>query len=138
MTALRMMGDPDLRQRYASVLKQIDGMVLFAPCDAALHQEIPKFTKIIKLRDYEAAIGHAFGVIDGAVAESEKAGVCQQNRATRETASKIAGILTRAEDRRAAQAMLPQAVPWREKEHRPDWAAIRRLEADYGNIDVPV
>ena len=74
MTALRMMGDPDLRQRYASVLRQIDGMVLLAPCDAALHQEIPKFTKIIKLRDYEAAIGHAFGVIDGAVAESEKAG----------------------------------------------------------------
>jgi len=33
--------------------------------------------------------------------------------------------------------MLPQAVPWREKEHRPDWAAIKRLEADYGNIDVP-
>src|SRR5207245_2432277 len=28
MTALRMMGDPDLRQRYASVLRQIDGMVL--------------------------------------------------------------------------------------------------------------
>ncbi len=32
--------------------------------------------------------------------------------------------------------MLRQAVPWREKEHRPDWAAIRRLEADYRNIDV--
>src|ERR1044071_6122312 len=137
MTALRMMSDLILRERYAAVLKQIDGMVLLAPCDAAVHQEIPKFTKVIALRGYEAAIGHTLGIIEAAVAESEKAGVCLQNRATRETAIKIASILTRAEDRRAAQAMLRQAVPWREKEHRPDWASIKRLETDYGNIDVP-
>ena len=83
MTALRMMGDPDLRQRYASVLKQIDGMVLFAPCDAALHQDIPKFTKIVKLRGYEAAIGHTLGIIEAAVAQSEETSFCATNRATR-------------------------------------------------------
>ena len=98
---------------------------------------IPKFTKIVKLRGYEAAVGHTLGIIEAAVAQSEETSFCATNRATRETTRNLAGIIIRAEDRRAAQAMLRQAVPWRENEHRPDWAGIKRLEAQYQNIDVP-
>ena len=33
MIVLRMTSDPELRQRHATLLRQVDGLVLFAPCD---------------------------------------------------------------------------------------------------------
>ena len=63
MVALRMMGDPELRQRHAAVLQQIEGMVLLAPCDVAVHQEIPTFRDIVNLRGSTVAIGRTLGIV---------------------------------------------------------------------------
>lgn len=138
MVVLRMLGDPDLRQRYASVLKQIDGIVLLAPCDVGgVNHEIPTFKTIVDLKTYQVAVGNALGIVKDAAAQSDLDGFCERARVTREGSERLATVLATGDSRRAAQAMLRQAVPWRVKEHRPDWEGIARLEAQYQNIDVP-
>lgn len=137
MTALRMTGDLGLRQRHAAVLRQLEGLVLLAPGDVNVNQEIPRFVKVIKLGRVAVGIGDALGVVREAAAKSTAEGFISPRRASKESADQLYYILTHAEDRRAAQAMLQQAVPWRLNENRPDWHGIHQLEANYRNVDKP-
>lgn len=137
MIALRMMDDPELRQRYDSILQRIDGSVLLAPADVSVNQEIPCFIPILNLNGLKAGIGGALGILQEVAAKSAMNGFVSSNLATRESADQICYALTHVEERLAAQAMLRQAVPWLVKENQPGWEGIGQLEAQYRNIKVP-
>jgi pimeloyl-ACP methyl ester carboxylesterase len=137
MMALRMIGDPDLRNRFPNVRKRVDGLALFAPCDVAVNHEIKTFTDIAELRGWEASVGSALGLLQERIAASDARGYCNLRCATRESSAILVRMLSNRPERRATQAMVKQAVPWNFKEHRPNWDAIEKLEAHYKNIDVP-
>jgi pimeloyl-ACP methyl ester carboxylesterase len=138
MVALQMMGNPELRQRHARVLQQIESMMLVAPCDvASVNQEILKFKAIVELSGLKVAIANWLGVLIDAAAKADRNGLTTPELATRETTANLHDILTHTSDRRAAQAMLLQAVPWNFEARGPDWEEILRLESHYGNINVP-
>jgi len=137
MIVLRMTSDPELRQRHAALLRQVDGLVLFAPCDVSVNQEIKSLAAIIKLTGVKVRIGKALGIIREAVAKSIVDGFAIPHRATKETADQRFQILINAEQRRATQAIIRGAVPWNYKENRPDWDRIHELEANYRNVDKP-
>ena len=137
MIVLRMTSDPELRQRHAALLRQVDGLVLFAPGDVNVNQVSPVFKPIIKLGGLKAVIANALGILREAVAGSTRNGCASPCLATKETADQRYQILADAKQRRAAQAMIKEAVPWNYKENRPDWDGIHQLEANYRNVDKP-
>jgi pimeloyl-ACP methyl ester carboxylesterase len=137
MIVLRMTSDPELRQRHATLLRQVDGLVLFAPCDVNVNQVNPVFKPIIKLGGLKAGIGDALGILREAAAKSKMNGFCSPRLASKETADQLYHALSNADERRAARAMLIEAVPWNYKENRPDWDGIHQLEANYRNVDKP-
>jgi pimeloyl-ACP methyl ester carboxylesterase len=116
MTALRMTGDLELRRRHAPLLRQVDGLVLFAPGDVNVNQVSPVFMPIIKLGGLKAGIGDALGILREAAAKSTMNGFCSPRLASKETADQLYHALSNADERRAAQAMFTQAVPWRLRE----------------------
>jgi pimeloyl-ACP methyl ester carboxylesterase len=135
---IRMLSSVDLQARYADVLKHVDGATLIAPCDFAVHAEMPVFTQVIELKSWQAAVGEALGVVKIMTDRATRDGYHVPQRATRESAELLRFALTDGPSRRAAQAMLRQAVPWRIKQRRPDWPAIRQLRDEYKNVRVPV
>jgi pimeloyl-ACP methyl ester carboxylesterase len=137
MIGLRMLGDPDLRTRYSSVVSQIKGMLLVAPCDFAVHAEMPTFRQIIDLRGWEVQIGRLLGLVEAKSVKATVDSYHTSQRATSEWADRTKEMLTDPIMRKATQAVLRQAVPWRERERRPDWPAIQRMVSDYANISVP-
>jgi pimeloyl-ACP methyl ester carboxylesterase len=137
MIVLRMTSDPELRQRHAALLRQVDGLVLFAPGDVNVNQVSPVFKPIIKLGGLKAVIAKVLGILQEAVAGSTRNGCASPCLATKETADQRYQILADAKQRRVAQAMIKEAVPWNYKENRPDWDGIHRLETNYRNVDKP-
>jgi pimeloyl-ACP methyl ester carboxylesterase len=134
---LRAYGDPDLRNRHRPTLSRIDRLVLLSPCDLAVHAEISIFRTIATLKGWQVSIADALGILDRKCAVAMRDSLFTPNRATRELADSMKDVLARGPTRRAAQAMIRQAVPWRVKEHRPDWPAIEKLEPMLGLVDVP-
>jgi pimeloyl-ACP methyl ester carboxylesterase len=63
-------------------------------------------------------------------------GAVEPRRVPRIEAERMVEILRDGPRRRAAQAMIMQAVPFTEDEV-PDWPRIRALVADYANVDRP-
>jgi pimeloyl-ACP methyl ester carboxylesterase len=137
MIALRMTGDLELRRRHARLLRQVDGLVLFAPGDVNVNQASQVFTTIAQLGSGKVVIGDLLGIVREATAKSTLNGFASPRLATTETADQLHHILTHANERRAAQAMIKQAVPWKFKENRPDWHPIHELEKNYSNVDKP-
>jgi len=135
--ALRGFDEPGLRARHAETLKQINELVLLAPSDVAIHAEIPTFRSIVDLKGWKVEIGGLLGLVGRATRAATRDGYHVSDRATKEAALELQRILTCAETRHAAQAMLAGAVPWSAKEHRPDWPCIRQLVDLYDNVDVP-
>jgi len=137
MVALRMFSDPSLREKYGTVLKRIEGLVLLAPCDVAVNAEIPVFTPVIKLSGWQVGLGNTLGILAPRVAVATRRGFHIVECATVEQAERLTALLTDPARRHAAQAMLTQAVPWKKQENRPDWPVMDQLTANYTNIHVP-
>ena len=89
MITLRMMSDPELRRRYASVLKQIDGAVLLAPADVSVNHEMAWAVQIVKLSGLKVKIGNVLGVVQDATAQSTKDGFISPRMASREVADQF-------------------------------------------------
>jgi pimeloyl-ACP methyl ester carboxylesterase len=134
---LRMFADPELRQRHAAMLRQTDGLVLFAPCDVAVNTEIPSFLAVLGLNGTKVRIGQVLGVLDDKIKATTRKAYQVQSCATREQAARFTRCLTEMPRLHAAQAMIRNSIPWQIKEHRPDWPAIKRLEAMYAHVDKP-
>jgi pimeloyl-ACP methyl ester carboxylesterase len=134
---LRAFDEPQLRARHAQTLKQISSLALLAPSDVAINAEIPVFRSIVELKGWQVAIGGPLGLVGHATRQATRSGYHVPERATREAALELKLILTQADTRHAAQAMLSEAVPWRRAEHRPDWQGIQPLVGLYDNIDAP-
>ncbi len=134
---LRMFADLELRQRHADLLRQTDGLVLFAPCDVAVNAEIPSFVAVLGLHGLTVRLGQVLGVVGDKIKETTLKAYHVQSCATREQAKRFTHCLTHMPQLHAAQAMIRNSIPWQVQKHRPDWPAIKRLEAMYANVDVP-
>jgi pimeloyl-ACP methyl ester carboxylesterase len=135
--ALRLLSAPALRDRFAGLRRQLDALVLFAPCDVAVNSVPPGFVTLLGLSPISVGIGSALGVVDDQVKALTRRNYHLPECATREQAERFSRTLTVPAHLRCAQAMVRHAVPWRFKENRPDWPAIALLEAEYANVDVP-
>jgi len=135
--SLRLLSAPKLRDRFAGVRRQLDALVLFAPCDVVVNFLPPSFLPLLSLTPVKAGVGRALGVVDDKVKALTRKSYFLPECATREQAEGFSRALTVPVHLRSAQAMLRGAVPWKLKENRPDWPAITALEADYANVDVP-
>jgi pimeloyl-ACP methyl ester carboxylesterase len=137
MISLRLLSSPALRDRFASVRRQLDAMVLFAPCDIAVNSVPPNFATLLGLTPVKIGIGRALGVVDDKVKALTRTRFFLPECATREQAERFTEALARPAHLRSNQAMVRRAIPWRLKENRPNWPAITTLEAEYANVDVP-
>lgn len=135
--SLRLLSSPQLRYRFAELRRNLDTLVLFAPCDVAVNCLPPSFVPLLNLTPVTIGVGHALGVVDEKVKVITRKSFFLPECATREQAEHFAHALTVPIHLRGAQAMLRGAVPWKPRENRPNWPAITDLEADYANVDVP-
>jgi pimeloyl-ACP methyl ester carboxylesterase len=136
MVTLRMLGDPDLRAEFPDVLKRVDRAILLSAVDFAVERVHPVFSRIAKLSPIEVAIGGALGIVHKLAAQAVRNGTSAPGRMPGEEAERLVEILLDPASRRAAQAMIRQAVPFTADE-RPDWERIERLVAEYRNVNVP-
>ena len=81
------------------------------------------------------AVADVTGLLRGKVATATRDGACHHSRGTCEEADRTFRVLKDRPRRRAAQAMIRQAVPVRGG--RPDWVRIEEIVAGYANVDVP-
>jgi len=138
MVCLRAFADPDLRARRADVLRRINGLVLIAPCDVVIHQAPPAFVQVIALNGATVSVGAALGVVNELMAKASLLGTSDPCCLPREDVDKPVWMLRDPAQRHALQAMLRAAAPFREKDRLPLWGEMKRLEAWYQNVDVPV
>jgi pimeloyl-ACP methyl ester carboxylesterase len=136
MVILRMLGAPALRREYKDVVRRIEHAVLVSTPSFAVERVHPTFEEIAGLSDIAVALADVFEVLGERVARSVYYGAGDPSRMPRGEADRAEGALRRRATRRAAQAMIRQAVPFT-KQRRPDWDKIDRLVADYRNVDVP-
>jgi pimeloyl-ACP methyl ester carboxylesterase len=135
MIALRMYADDELRRQFADVLERVDGLVLFTPVDVDIPPSHQTFDEVAQAGDWMILLADITGALKERCAAAILAGVGDPALATREEAQRVWEILRDRKRRRAAQAMILQAVP-----HcggRPDRQAIARVVAGYANIPVP-
>ena len=137
MIALRLLGAPELRERFADLRRQVNGLVVFAPCDVAVNCLPPGFLPLLKLTPVKVGIGRALGVVDDQIRGLTRQRFFLPECATHEQAEHFCEAIAVPAHLRSAQAMVRQAVPWRLKENRPDWPAIERLATDYANVGAP-
>jgi len=133
---LRMLGDSGLRREFADVIARIDGVVLMSALDVRVERLYEQFREIAELTDVEVAIGKALRLLQLNVVVATESGVTNPKSAIREEAQRTIDVLSERASRHAAQAMLRRAIPFLDNE-RPDWQAIKLLEKDYANVDVP-
>jgi pimeloyl-ACP methyl ester carboxylesterase len=103
----------------------------------AIHAEIPIFRSIATLKGWQATLADLFGILDRKCTLAMRDSLFTPNRATLELADSMRDVLADGPTRRASQAIIRQAVPWRVKEHRPDWPAIENLQPMLAAVDVP-
>ncbi|MHC4338613.1 MAG: alpha/beta fold hydrolase [Planctomycetota bacterium] len=136
MIILRMLGDSQLRREYADVIERVDRVVLVSPVDFRVATTHPTFKKIVDLNGIEVAIADLVGILLEETGRSVSDGACRPENMPREEADRLYEILRNPETRKAAQAMLRQAIPFK-KDGRPDHDPIDALEADYANLVEP-
>jgi pimeloyl-ACP methyl ester carboxylesterase len=132
-----MTGDAEVRRRHADTLTEVEGMVLFSPADVAIPTEISSFMTVLSLTGVKIRLGQVLGVVNDQVRTVTREAYHVRPCATREQAERFGHGLTDLRHLRAAQAMIRSAVPWLQKEHRPDWPGIKQIEAGYRSVDVP-
>jgi len=133
--ALRMFGDPTLREKFGDVIERIDRLVLLAPLDVAVEKAHPVLIELGRISGVRVWGALQLGLLRERVADGmiENAGAPQL--ALREEADQKIEILTSWKARRAMQATLNRAVPAKGK--RPDWSKIDPIVASYRNVDRP-
>lgn len=134
---LRMVMEPDLRERHAGALAQVEDLLLMAPCDVGLNAPIPAFLPILDLKSWHVTVGNWLGMVRRNTHACVAEGYNISSRALREEAELLHAILSDKGTRQALQAMLEQAVPWNLETLRPDWPEVERQRALYDNIDRP-
>jgi pimeloyl-ACP methyl ester carboxylesterase len=135
---LRMLANNDIAHEYADVLARVDGAVLFTPADVAVDPNQPAFRAVATVTDAEVAVARLTGILSERVAVATRDGVTEPRLAVREEADRTIQILSDPSRRRAAVAMLKQAVPLCGAGHdRLDWGRIDALAADYAHVNVP-
>lgn len=132
---LRMFGDESLRSRHGATLEHVERIVLISPLDVAVNQQHPMIAELARADSLQISIGAATGVVQERIAAATLNSVSQADRALREEADKRVMVVTDPKTRRPLQAMVKQAVAW--KQGRPDWEANERIVATYSMIDVP-
>ena len=134
---LRMLGDRNLREEFSDVYAKFDQAVLFAPADVAIEKVYPVFREVMEVSDVEVFLGSVTGILEDRCAKAALDGAVEREEVVpREEADQKCQILGTSDTRHAAQAQLRQAVPFTE-EGKPIWPEIERLEANYGNIEIP-
>ncbi|MCB1128214.1 MAG: alpha/beta hydrolase, partial [Verrucomicrobiae bacterium] len=134
---LRMVMEPELRERYPDTLARVDDLLLMAPCDVGLNAPVPAFLPIVDLKSWQVTVGNWLGMVRQRTYSSVAGGYNIRNRALREDAELLHAILSNRDTRQALQAMLEQAVPWDRETLRPEWPEIERQKSLYDNIDRP-
>ncbi len=134
--ALQIVGDPTLRAEFSQVLDQIDGLVLIAPLDLDLTEVDPQFVSLATVDGMFVAFASFFGILDERVARAIRRSADRHDVAFLEDASEKIRILSEWRRRQAAQAILRDAVPFRDG--RPDAEALTRLTVNYATVDRPV
>jgi pimeloyl-ACP methyl ester carboxylesterase len=137
MVALRMFTDDGLRERFAPVLARADGLVLFAPCDVVLTQATEEWITVLGLNATMVRLGDVTGLLQVAMEKSVRSGFCDPALATRELAEEGVHLLKNGRQRRAAVAMMLDAIPFRVFGKVLDWEAVEELEAHYQKVPVP-
>lgn len=136
MVILRMLGDPALREEFADVVARVERVVLLSPVDFAVEKKHPMFERIAKLSGVEVTIADVTDILEERTARAVRQGAVEQDRVPRVEAARMVEVLRDGPRRRAAQAMIRQAVPYIEDEY-PDWDGIDLLVADYANVGCP-
>lgn len=134
---LRAFADPDLRARYGQVLRQVEGLVLLAPCDVFLSQVNPSLASDAELSGFKLSLGHGLGMLREAVAQYLAGSFYASHCLSREEVDHAVGVITSPGTRNAFQAMLRQALPFDLKTHQPCFPEMLAQEAWYTNVDLP-
>jgi len=134
--ALRMLGDPEIARDYPKVLKRIDGAILLAPLEFGIKRINPAFEVLANVTDVQATAGTIAGVVKKAAEEAVYGSSIDPNQIPREEFVRTYEILIDSERRHAMKYMLRRAIP-RNDDESIDRDAVRRLQADYQNINVP-
>ncbi len=133
--AIRMMASAQLRSRHEQILGLVDRMVLLSPADVELINPPALFVQTAELTEVEIILGDVTGLLMNRICQGTRDSVSDPEMALREEADTRYQLLTQRDTRLALQAVFTQTVPMRDGQ--PDWPAIRRLVADYANVDVP-
>lgn len=136
MVTLRLLGHPRLRERYATALDRVDRAVLASPADVAVHKKDPTWEEVATLTGAYVALGDSLGLVERMVAQEMYEGALNPELRPSEMVDEGVAVLTDEGSRRALQAMVKQAVPWRPC-GRPDWTRIAATEEYYANVDIP-
>lgn len=133
---LRMLAEEDLARGYADVLRRVDSAVLLAPTDVGLERQPPEFVTVGTASALEVSLARATGILRREVTSTVIASSTGRGGAVSEEAERMTGAIVDPQKRRAAQAMMRGAVPWR-ADGRPDWPAIDRLDRLYARVRPP-
>ncbi|MHC4931271.1 MAG: alpha/beta fold hydrolase [Planctomycetota bacterium] len=136
MIILRMLGDPRMRTEYADVIERVDRVVLISPVDFRVATAHAAFRKIVELDGLKVTAADLLGILRDETARAVVDGACRPENMPREEADRLREVLRNPKTRRAAQAMLRQAIPFTD-DGRPHHDRICALEADYGNLVEP-
>ncbi len=134
MTCLRMLSDPDVRRRHASLLGQIEGAVLMSTCNFEVNSVPAFFLPLLNLTGFKVSAAKILGLFDPAVRELVQRRFFIPECATAEQAELFSHMLADGRHRRATQAMLVQTVPFDQKSGRPVWEVMNRMAEDCTTI----
>ncbi|MHC5065598.1 MAG: alpha/beta fold hydrolase [Planctomycetota bacterium] len=136
MVTLRMMGNPELVAEYGDIIDRVDDLVLLSPLDIAVERMYPDFEKLAKMSTLKMEVGELLGLVARHVGNITYEFSEHPERMPREEADRLSRILSSNQRRRAAQAMLRQAIPFG-RDERPDWQLIAQIESWYESIEQP-
>lgn len=134
--AIRMLGDPGLQRRFASVYDRVGSVVLMAPLDVAQHKADGDIIRLATVGGLTLSAGDMVGYVMEQIAVNTIRGFGDPRYAVREEADKRYEILTDTARRKAMQAQLLQAVPF-DKNFFPVWEEMERQTSIYPNLRVP-
>ncbi|MBN1419076.1 MAG: alpha/beta hydrolase [Planctomycetes bacterium] len=134
--ALRMMTDPALRTDYADVLARVDRLALLAPIDVAIEKQHATFQLLEGTWGITVWLADLTGILRHRAALSSAQSTGSPWIFPREEVDRLVRNVRDGQRRRAAQAMVEEAVPRLDDSH-PDWRRIEALTARYATIRVP-
>jgi pimeloyl-ACP methyl ester carboxylesterase len=137
LVTLRMFMNEDLRLRYADVLGKVQGLALFAPSDVVVTQPTESWKSFIAINGMKAGVGSALQILQYQVVQALRESFCNPDLASREVADYSIKVVRDSRYRRATQATMRDAVPWRVFIEHTDFETGELLEAAYQSVTVP-